>query len=194
MRFKLQFPPFLVLAVLFFSSCAFSQVVPSAQRRSLPLELGGGISSFDVDWGHGRMLGGTLWGDWYPEQLPAFLHGLGIEAEARDISFNRGTHPSNFREDTGGGGPIYTWRHYQNFQPYVKYLIEFGSIDFRISSIPTYTHDTRQVYSPGIGFEYHVFKGVWARADYEYQFWPNLFGQTLNPQGFTFGATYRFFR
>jgi hypothetical protein len=46
-----------------------------------------------------------------------------LEVEARDISLDRGDKPSNYREDTAGGGPMYTWRHYRNFRPYGKYLI-----------------------------------------------------------------------
>jgi opacity protein-like surface antigen len=64
-------------------------------------------------------------------------------------------------------------------------------MDFRTSD-PTYSHDNRVVYAPGLGLEFRVFQNVWARADYEYQVWPDLFGQTSDPQGFTFGASYDF--
>lgn len=139
------------------------------------------------------MLGGTVWADWHPNRVPAFLRGIGLEAEARDISLGRqAAKPSNFRQDTAGGGVIYNWRHFNNFQPYAKYLIQLGSIDFRLKNDPAYAHDTRTVLTPGLGFEVHAVGNLWARADYEYQFWNNLFGQTLDPQGFTFGVAYRF--
>jgi opacity protein-like surface antigen len=170
----------------------FSQVVPQAKETGLPFTLGAGVSSFDVDWGHGRMLGGTLWADWRPGRIPSFLNGFGLEVEARDISLNHSSsQPPNYREDTAGGGPIYTWRRYRNFRPYGKYLIQFGSMDFRASD-PTYSHDTRTVSAPGVGLEFRLFRNVWARADYEYQFWPDLLGGTADPQGFTFGASYDF--
>jgi opacity protein-like surface antigen len=170
---------------------AFSQVVPAATEGGLPFSAGGGLSSYDVDWGHGRMLGGTLWFDYTPGFVPTVLRGIGIEAEARDISFDRGTHTSNFRQDTAGGGPIYTWHHYRNFYPYGKALLEFGSIDFQVGN-PTYTHDTRTVLATGGGVETRVYHHVWVRADYEYQFWQTLIGGRLDPQGFTLGVKYDF--
>jgi opacity protein-like surface antigen len=92
-----------------------------------------------------------------------------------------------------GGGPIYIWRHFRNFHPYGKGIVSFGVIDFRIPN-STYNYDSRTVLSAGIGFEYRAYRNVWARADYEYQDWPHLFGQTLDPQGFTVGASYHFSR
>jgi len=192
----MRFRPFIlpVLAVSIFSVTvpAFSQVVPAYQRRVWPISLGIGPSSYNVDLGHGRMLGGTVWADWYPAKLPHILRGLGVEGEARDISLNRSSTQTNVRQDTAGAGPIYTWRHFHSFHPYFKYLIAYGSIDFDVGS-PTYTHDTRTLYAPGGGLEYRIFRQIWARADYEYQTWQPLFGgKTLNPQGFTVGVAYDF--
>jgi opacity protein-like surface antigen len=43
----------------------------------------------------------------------------------------------------------------------------------------------------GGGAEYHAWKTVWVRADYEYQWYHQYFGpHDLNPNGFTIGATY----
>ena len=165
-----------------------SQVAPAARQGSALLSVGVGPSSYDVDWGHGRMLGGTLWVDAHP-RMPSLLDGLGMEVEARDISLNHSTsQPSNFRQDTLGGGPIYTWNHYRNFRPYGKFLVDFGSIDF--STTGPYRHDTRTVYAPGFGFQYRVYRNLWARADYEYQWWQTILGGTPDPQGFTIGVTY----
>jgi len=191
MHFKQFLLPALAPILLIAAVPSFPQVVPSAHEDRLSFSVGAGASSFDVDWGHGRMLGGTLWADWHPGKVPSFLNGIGLEIEARDISLDRGTHPSNYREDTAGGGPIYTWRHYRNFHPYGKFLLQFGSMDFKIPN-STYTHDTRTIYAPGLGLEYRVFENIWARADYEYQRWPNLLGGTPDPQGFTVGASYDF--
>jgi opacity protein-like surface antigen len=173
------------------TASAFSQVVPAATEGGLPISAGGGISSYDVDWGHGRMLGTTLWIDYAPGFLPPVLRGLGIEAEARDISFDRGTHTSNFRQDTAEGGPIYTWHHYPNFYPYVKGLLGIASIDF-VSATPDYKHDSRAILAMGGGVETRVYHHVWIRADYEYQMWQNLLGGNLDPQGFTLGVKYDF--
>ena len=187
----------LLLAAIFAATTLplTAQVAPAAKEASTPLEVGAGMSSYDVDWGHGRMLGGTFRADYYPSFLPAIFHGLGIEAEARDISMGHSsTQPSNFREDTAGGGVIYKWRRYAGFQPYGKALMSLGSLDFKLGHNSQYSHDTRTVTSFGAGFQIPVYRKLSVRADYEYQFWPHLFQhlQTLTPQGFTLGAMYSF--
>jgi len=180
----------------------FSQVVPAASQGGLPVAAGAGFSSWDVDWAHGRMGGGTLWVDFPPpflgSYLPHLLDGLGIEIEARDVSLGAGEQHKGFRQRTIGGGAIYTYRRYRNFHPYVKGLLSFGAIDYgecldKCNTGFPYTHDSRSDYAAGGGIEYRVFRHIWARADYEYQAWPKLTGQTyLDPQGFTFGAMYDF--
>lgn len=57
---------------------------------------------------------------------------------------------------------------------------------------PHYTHDTRDVFASGGGLNYRLVHQLWVRADYEYQMWPDLFKKTLEPQGFTLGASYDF--
>lgn len=186
----------LVILFLTASLPLFSQVAPSATEGGLPIAVGAGFSDFDVDWGHGRMDGGTLWIDWQPNQLPSFLHGFGLEVEARDISLGGNKTQPNFRLDTGGGGVIYTWRHFHRFHPYGKYLMSYGGIHWNNPDIH-FRHETRTVTAPGLGFDYRVFRKVWVRADYEYQFWPDIALQmpgthVLNPQGFTVGVLYDF--
>jgi hypothetical protein len=192
MRFRLFVLPVLAANIFTVAVPAISQAVPAYQRRAWPINLGIGPSSYDVDWGHGRMLGGTIWGDWYPRKLPSFLRGLALEGELRDISLNRSSTQPNMRQDTAGIGPIYAWRHFQNFHPYAKYLIAYGSIDFDIGN-PTYSHDSRTLSAPGGGFEYRCYRELWVRADYEHQTWQSMFGgYTPNPQGFTVGVAYDF--
>jgi opacity protein-like surface antigen len=172
------------------SSRVAAQTQPTASAGSLPLSVGAGLSDYNVDWGSGRMLGGTLWVDLQPPKLPDWLQGLGAEIEARDISLNRSSsQPPNLRQDTLGGGPMYTVNHYHAFHPYVKFVVSYGSTDFK-SFTPNYSHDTRTVYAPGGGIEFALYQHLWARADYEYQYWPKL--QAENPQGFTVGVMYRF--
>jgi opacity protein-like surface antigen len=191
MRFRLFVHSVLAVSIFAVAVPAISQVVPAYQRRALPIVLGIGPSSYDVDWGHGRMLGGTIWGDWYPQKLPHILRGLGVEGELRDISLNRSSTQANMRQDTAGIGAIYAWRHFQNFHPYAKYLISYGSMDFDIQN-PTYSHDTRTLYAPGGGLEIRIYREFWARADYEYQTWQMMLGYTPHPQGFTVGVAYDF--
>jgi hypothetical protein len=186
--FKLAFIAVLVTTVI----PVYSQVAPAASQGGVPLVVGAGVSDFSIDWGPGqRMEGISGWADWYPYRLPASLHGLGIEVEGRDIDFGRPANIPRMRQDTGLGGAIYTWNRYRNFRPYAKYLFGIGSIEFPPSG--TYSHDTFLVLSPGGGVEYHAWRHVWIRGDYEYQFWHHTFGNTdLTPTGFTIGASYDF--
>jgi len=192
MRFKLFVFPLLIVCLLFAAIPAFSQVVPAYQKPGVNLTVGAGVSSYDVDWGKGRMLGGTIWGDWYPAKLPHFLNGLGLEAEARDISKDPNLPAQkNQRQDTAGGGLIYAWRINSWFHPYFKGLAEDGSVDF--FPLPGYSHDTRTLIAAGGGFEARFWGPLWFRGDYEYQDWiGKLLGNTLNPQGFTAGVAYDF--
>jgi opacity protein-like surface antigen len=185
----------MLLAALLVSALipTYSQVASSATAGGLPLTVGVGYSNYATDW-NGRLSGPTLWADWNFYHGPPLLRGFGIEIEARDLNYDRTGSDPKLRMDTAGGGAIYTWRHYRNFHPYGKFLVEYGSIDFNINS-PGYTHDSRTVYAPGGGLDYRVFQNIWVRGDYEYQFWPSFFHHhALNPNGFTIGASYDFRR
>jgi len=199
MRFKLLVPPILTVSLLLAVVPAFSQTAAPYESKGIPLTIGFGPSGFEPDWYHGRMYGGAIWVDWYPSILPHALDGLGVEAEVRDISLDKHLQPynanpqhsgqANTKEDTAGGGVIYTWRHFRNFHPYVKFIVSDGSVDFLTYS-PVYSHDTRGVYAPGGGIEYRIFRQFWVRADYEYQDWGKLLGNTLTPAGYTVGISY----
>jgi hypothetical protein len=183
----------LILVLLFVAPLRslYSQVPPAAQRGGSAFAAGVGISDFNVDWGEGRMLGATLWVDYYRSGGPPILNGLGLEIEARDISFDRSsTQPSNFREDTCVGGILYSWRR-RKFRPYGKLLIGLAGSNFH-SPNPNYNHDTRSMIAPGGGLDYRILHKLWVRAEYEYQTWPDFLrkNQTFHPQGFTFGTVY----
>ncbi len=193
---RLKLPPKLILAALFAAAVfpVYSQVSPAARKGSVPIVVGAGFSDFSLDWGPGkRMEGISAWIDWYPNNLPGVLQGLGIEATGHDINDGLPAGFSRMRQDTGEGGAIYAWNRFHNFRPYAKYLAGIGSIDFPSPS--TYSHDTFLVLSPGAGVEYRVWQHVWIRGDYEYQYWRHTFGpHDLNPNGFTIGASYDFRR
>ena len=197
MRLKLCILPILGWFFLNGTAPGFSQVNAAARVSHLPLTIGAGISNYDSDWGKSRIDGSGLWIDYYPERMPRILSGLGAEVEAHDLSWGRGSDlPSNFRQDTAGGGAIYSWHHFRNARPYAKGLIEFGSFDWGPCSFcRNYVHDTRTVYAMGAGLDYHVFGHIWARGDYEFQNWQNLPALGTGdptPNGFTFGAMYDF--
>jgi hypothetical protein len=188
--------PKLTLAILFVAAAVpvFSQVAPAATEGGLPLTVGVGIADYDVDWGYGsRMVGISAYVDWDLFVLPGPLKDLSIQVEGTDINYGRPARLLNMRQDTGLGGLKYTYRHFRNLLPYVKYMGGIGSIDFPNSSKPYYTHDTFSVWAPGGGVEYRVWRKLWVRGDYEYQFWHRTFGPNdLTPQGFTIGGAYHF--
>jgi hypothetical protein len=186
--FKLILATLLVAPVL----PVYSQVTPAATQGGAPIVIGGGFSDFLIDYGSSRIGGPSAWIDWYPNRLPAVLNGLGVEIEGRDLNYDRSAGlGSVLRQDTGEGGPIYTWNHFHSFRPYVKYLVGVGSFDF--ASTGPYRHDTFGVLSPAAGLEYHAWRHIWIRGDYEYQYWHQVLGpHDLNPNGVTVGASYDF--
>jgi len=172
-----------------------------------PLAAGAGISGFEPDINAGRIYGGTLWIDYSPNWVPSFLQGIGVEANARDISLGRSaSQPPNLREDTVEGGVFYSWRHFRSFRPYIRGAGGYGNADYEGSKSVRHS-ESRTISAVGGGVEFRVTRRIWVRADYEYQIWPAFFknidnstglpykpaGQ-LNPQGFTVGALYHFSR
>ena len=182
---------FLVLAVF----PLHSQVVPQATKGGIPIVVGLGGANFSLDWGPGKRMDGiTAWVDYYPWGMPPKIHGLGLEVEGRDINFNRPAGLTKMRHDTFLAGPIYQLPHYKNVKPYGKVSWGIGSIDFPPSKLfPYYTHDTFALMAMGGGMDFKVYKHIFARGDYEYQWWHHTWGQTaLNPNGASFGVMYDF--
>ena len=193
MRSKRILPLLFALFFITASGLAHSQVEASAFRNTLPFTVGAGVSGFNVDWNHSRMYAATLWVDWHPAMVPSVLRGVGVELEGHDLNYGRpSTVPSNFRQDTALGGPIYTYPRFRNFRPYGKFLYGYGSFDFGNRG-PHYTHDTRSLYEVGGGFDYRVWHHVLVRAEYGYQNWGKLFlNKNSNPRGVTLGVVYDF--
>lgn len=191
------------LAVLFACTAysSIAQVVPAATEKNVPWAVGVGLSGYNPDWEQGHLLGGTLWIDYTLPRMPAFLRGLGIDAEARDLNYGRSSQSPNLREDTAMGGLIYSWPRYRNFRPYGKFLAGYGNRDAQSPTLLRY-HDSRNIEAAGAGVDYRVTRSIWVRADYEYQFWPDMRFRIvdntptpfapMHPQGFTIGAMYHF--
>lgn len=190
---------------------ALSQVVPQARGRvtDLPLRVGVGYSNYASAWrgtcalGNARCLGGyiggpTVWIDFSPPKLPRSLSGFQIEAEARDLNYDRtGTDP-NLRQYTFAGGLNYAWRYDPAFHPYIKFLTGVGNLEFYEDhqyygqgKLSGTFKDSRAFYAPAGGLEVRLHERLWLRGNYEYQFWPNFF-HTLSPHGFTVGIFYDF--
>jgi len=197
---------FLALLVAAAALPALAQTAPAAIETGARLFVGAGASGYDPDFlVPGHMEGGAIWIDFYPDRGPALLHGLGLEIEGRDISISPPAQFKNLREDTGGGGAIYSWRHFHRVVPYGKFMWEHASIDFPTSGVrpdgSTYSHDTRSLHEGGVGADIYLFHNVWMRAGVEEQIWqrlfenpanPNTTGIGMKPRGVTIGFSYSF--
>ncbi|MGD0294451.1 MAG: outer membrane beta-barrel protein [Terracidiphilus sp.] len=198
MGLKTYLGPTLAALLVCATVSVFAQTVPAATRNKVPLAVGAGVSGYNADLGAGDLFGGTLWIDYTLPHMPHLLNGLGLEVEGRDLNYGRSPSAwTNLRMDVASGGVIYSWPRYRNFRPYGKYLMGFGNIDYGAPVYPTQA--TRTVTSMGGGVDYRVFRNIWARADYEFQSWPDFWklngaahGASLTPEGFTVGAMYHF--
>ncbi len=200
----------LSLAALFVSAAlpGISQVAPAATQRSWPLEIGGGFSYFSNHLTNAKyptqyyptvdanMFGATAWADWTFRRIPHILSGLGIEAEGRDLRHGNSGPAAMLHEDTGAGGVIYKWHHYRSFHPYGKFLVGYGSIDYLgdyYGCASDCNHNSDTFYDVGGGADVHIIGNLWARGDYEGEFWLN-FGnapvEKVTPKGFTIGVSY----
>jgi hypothetical protein len=184
-----------LLALGSLASVHAQSIFAGQQRTSpAPLAIGVGMSNFDLDWGYNRsgerrMSGISMTLDTDLPRVTGLLKGFGMEIEGRDLNYYRPTDLKRMRQSTILGGSTYAWPHYENVRPFVKYLWGMGSIDF--SPKGHYSHDTRMVQAPGVGLECRLFGSMWLRGDYEYQFWPHLFGpHSLNPNGITVSTLY----
>jgi hypothetical protein len=137
------------------------------------------------------MDGITAWADWRLRGMPSYLKGTGISLEGQCICWNTPSGIGQHKMESFLGGPSYRFEKWYRVRPYVKYMIGFGGMYFTVPN-PYYTHDTRTIYAPGAGADVRLWKQLAVRADYEYQYWPNLFPNTSNPQGFTLGTTWDF--
>jgi opacity protein-like surface antigen len=188
-----MFVPIMALLILCAALPARSQVTYSAEEGKLPFTVGVGFSNFSDDWGiqNPRQDGVTLWADWRFPGLPGGLKGLGVEFEGRDINYGTPSYLPGHRMDTALGGPVYEWRRKGRIRPYAKYLLGIGSIDFPNNT--TYQHDTRAVFEPGGGVDVRFWSRLSARAEYDYQFWHQIFGPNdLTPNGVSVGVVYDF--
>jgi opacity protein-like surface antigen len=179
----------LVLAVLLLLTGipAFSQVAPAAKVSGIPLAVGGGIMDFSMDYGAGRrIMGISTWADY------RVFHGLSVEVEASDLFFARSSAVPRWAQRSIKGGLLYHTPQYHGIHPYVKGLFGITQADFKVRD-PFYTVDDFTTYAVGAGLEYKVWKSVFLRADYEYQYVTSyLSNNSLNPNGVTIGATYYF--
>lgn len=162
-----------------------AQVAPSARAGGLPIAISVGVSDYDLDYGPGRRMQGlVIRAGWN------LFHGLGIDGNARTIFMNTPPQLTRMQQTTYLGGVYYESRAFWKIHPFARIGGGIGEIEFP-SRNPLYTRDSYSVYAPSGGIEYPITRKVYARGEYEYQFWKQYHGpRDLNPQGVTVGVTY----
>jgi hypothetical protein len=186
MRFQSVLSSLLSAAIFFVAASHLeAQVAPSARVGGFPIGIGAGMSSFNLDYGHGRRMEGPV-----VRASIDLWHGIGLDASARSIFMFTPSALSRMQQTTLLAGAFYEGPEKFHVRPFVRFaggkaIIEFPSND------PKYTRGSGPLYAPSGGVEIPVSLKVALRADYEYQIWPNYQGNhALTPQGFTLGFTY----
>ena len=179
---------FIFTAVIFsslMSISALGQVAPAARVGGYPIAIGVGMSSYDLDYGHGsRMEGPMIRGS------VGIFHGLGVDVSARSLFMFTPLRLTRMQQNTFLAGAYYETPPMWHVRPFVRAAGGLGTIEFP-SHNPKYTRDSYTVYAPSGGVEIPLTHRVSLRGEYEYQFWQKYQGpHELNPQGFTVGVTY----
>ena len=181
-----------IVVSLVSASCA-AQVAPAAVNHTpLSASIGGGMNYWSGDWGNGGI---NRWG---PSAWAAVTiwHDLSVIAEGHSMIWGGNNAASEYKYFTGGGGLVYTSGYWGRLQPFVKGEAGFASLSHPDNATGHF-HDTSNIWTLGGGVEYHTYKNLWSRVEYDYDFFPNFHSSitnenhTLNPRGLTFGVTYR---
>jgi hypothetical protein len=186
---------FLLFLILISSSTVFGQAIPAAEGNSVPIYIGGQVSSFNPDWGCASDSPVSCWGN-------HFL-GLGVYIDANHLYRNFGAEgetrwlhwlgPAGQRQSNYLLGPRYKFLGRGRFAMYGKVLLGGGWI-----TLPdNFGHGSYFDIAPGVTAEYRIRRRVTLRGDFEYQEWPSFSGipaagnNGLTPSGFSVGAAYR---
>jgi opacity protein-like surface antigen len=181
-----------VLFALVFSLPSFAQVRPAVEEHRADLSIGGGIDYWQGDFNHIERFGPSAWA------TIDLWRGIGINVEGHSMIAGGNSVAPRYKYYVGEGGIIYTFGYWHRFAPYAKAELGFASLDFPHKPNATYTHDTRNTWALGGGFEYKVVRRLWARVDYTYDGFPGFYStvtgkhSTLDPAGLAVGATYHF--
>ena len=171
------------LGLMLAGAGAAAQDVAAGLGPGTYIQVGGGYSSFQSDYGRNRLGGATLFVDAH------LYRRWGAEAEARFLNINQdlGAHQSTYL--IGPKVSIFPRR----IRPYVKLLAGRGEFTFPFN----YAQGSYFVYAPGAGLEYRIAQGrgrVTVRLiDFEYQRWPQFTYGALHPYGFSSGLAIRVF-
>lgn len=182
----------LALLVLFLAATTAAlnaQAAPAAKGGTGSIFAGGTYSFFKS--GNPESVSNNAYNNWLQGIGGYFdfnyTNMLGAEAEVRLLRFNQ---VNSVHEDTYTIGPKITYRH-RKYEPYGKVLFGVGEINFPFS----FAHGGYFAMALGGGLDYRVTPRLKVRViDYEYQIWPGFLNHSLQPNGFSVGASYRIFK
>jgi hypothetical protein len=194
-----------LLAFLLFPALVVAQNSKSAIGGEAALWAGGGMSTFNPDWGcattspfcGNQLIGPAVFGDFN-------LHDqYGVEAEARWLHWH--PYSPGFYENNYFAGPRDRVIRWHGLQAWIK--LELGGAWIQTPGYPSAgsLKGSYFAFVPGFTVEYHLTHNLLVRGDYEYQIWPSFAGPPtysstgaliqhqggLTPNGFTFGVAYR---
>lgn len=156
-----------------------AQAVATATGPGSYVAVGGGVSGFQMDYGHRDVAGGVFYADVNPQWR------VGLEGEARFLRWHSAEQVTE--SDYVGGLRVALWRP-GRFQPYGKFLAGIGKITLPFG----YAHGSFLAYAPGAGIDVRLNDRVTVRAfDFEYQHWPQFAYGTLSPYGISAGISIR---
>lgn len=169
----------LVLAILSPARVAHAQASESANAGNVFVWAGGGASGYYVQYGERKIGGLSAWVD------ADTIRRFGVEGEGRWLEYHQ---TADVHVETYMIGPRY---HFDigRFQPYVKGLAGAGRFNFPYN----YAYGHYLVIAPGGGVDYRLSRHWSARADFEYQYWPQFTFGPMSSVGGTVGLRYRIF-
>ena len=144
------------------------------------LWVGGAVSGYYLQYGQTKNLGVTGYVD------ADTIRRFGVEAEGRWLDFHE---KNNVHAETYLAGPRYHF-NMGRFQPYAKGMAGLGKFNFPFN----YAHGTYFVIAPGGGFDYRLSPRWSARADFEYQYWPQFTFGPMSSGGLSVGVRYLILR
>lgn len=173
---------YLLLAVLplLGAGRALGQSRESATAGRTFLWVGGGASAYYLQYGAVKNYGVTAYVD------GDSVRRFGFEAEGRWLDYHQ---TSNIHAETYLAGPRY---HFNTgrLQPYVKGLGGLGKFNFT----DNYAKGSYLVVAGGGGADYRLSSRWGARADFEYQYWPQFTFGPMSSGGVTLGVRYLLLR
>lgn len=177
-RLLLRSAVWLILAVLAVAAGrnAAAQSRESATAGRLFLWVGGGASGYYIQYGAVKNLGITAYVD------ADSVRRFGIEAEGRWLDWHQN---NDIHAETYLAGPRYHF-NVGRIQPYVKGLAGLGRFNFTNN----YAYGRYFVVAGGGGMDYRLSPRWSARADFEYQYWPQFTFGAMSSGGVTVGVRY----